>query len=102
MTTYVTDESKLGGVHFTEKVDCNTGWQFVCLEEEWTRGYLQQIQDFMECVAIGRQPLADLELACGTIRIQYGGYWGGGRPAHDPIEGWTPVPRRLSCAPRTR
>jgi len=75
MTTYMTDESKLGGVYFTEKVDCKTGWQFVCLEEEWTRGYLQEIQDFMECVATGRQPLADLQLACETTRIQYAGYW---------------------------
>src|ERR1700722_15145318 len=75
MTTYMTDESKLGGVYFTEKVDRKTGWQFVCLEEEWTRGYLQEIHDFMECVATGRQPLADLELACETTRIQYAGYW---------------------------
>ena len=75
MTTYMTDESKLGGVYFTEKVDRKTGWQFVCLEEEWTRGYLQEIQDFMECVATGRQPLADLELAYETTRIQYAGYW---------------------------
>ncbi len=75
MTTYMTDESKLSGVYFTEKVDRKTGWQFVCLEEEWTRGYLQEIQDFMECVATGRQPLADLELAYETTRIQYAGYW---------------------------
>ena len=75
MTTYMTDESKLGGVYFTEKVDRKTGWQFVCLEEEWTRGYLQEIQDFMECVATGRQPLADLQLACDTTRIQYAAYW---------------------------
>ena len=75
MTTYMTDESKLGGVYITEKVDRKTGWQFVCLEEEWTRGYLQEIQDFMECVATGRQPLADLQLACDTTRIQYAAYW---------------------------
>jgi predicted dehydrogenase len=75
MTTYMTDETKLGGVYFTEKVDRKTGWQFVCLEEEWTRGYLQEIQDFMECVTTGRQPLADLELAYETTRIQYAGYW---------------------------
>ena len=75
MTTYMTDETRLGGVYFTEKVDRKTGWQFVCLEEEWTRGYLQEIQDFMECVATGRQPLADLELAYETTRIQYAGYW---------------------------
>jgi predicted dehydrogenase len=75
MTTYMTDETKLGGVYFTEKVDRKTGWQFVCLGEEWTRGYLQEIQDFMECVATGRQPLADLDLAYETTRIQYAGYW---------------------------
>jgi predicted dehydrogenase len=75
MLTYLTDEEKLAGVYITEKVDRKTGWQFVCLEEEWTRGYLQEIQDFMECAAGGRQPLSDLDLACETTRVQYAGYW---------------------------
>src|SRR3954469_23744740 len=60
MMTYQTSEEKLADVYITEKVDRKTGWQYVCLEEEWTRGYLQEIQDFMECVATGRQPLSDL------------------------------------------
>jgi predicted dehydrogenase len=75
MLTYMTNEQKLADVYITEKVDRKTGWQFVCLEEEWTRGYLQEIQDFMECVATGRQPLADLELAYDTMQAQYAGYW---------------------------
>jgi predicted dehydrogenase len=75
LVTYMTDEQKLAGVYVTEKVDRKTGWQFVCLEEEWTRGYLQEIQDFMECVATGRAPIADLDLACETTRVQYAGYW---------------------------
>ena len=75
MLTYMTNEQKLADVYITEKVDRKTGWQFVCLEEEWTRGYLQEIQDFMECVATGRQPLADLELAYDAMQAQYAGYW---------------------------
>jgi len=75
MTSYLTDEEKLAGVYITEKVDRKTGWQFICLEEEWTRGYLQEIQDFMECVALGRQPRADLGLAYETTKINYAGYW---------------------------
>jgi predicted dehydrogenase len=75
MTSYLTDEDKLAGVYITEKVDRKTGWQFVCLEEEWTRGYLQEIQDFMECVSIGRQPRADLALACETTKLNYAAYW---------------------------
>ena len=75
MTSYLTDEDKLAGVYITEKVDRKTGWQFVCLEEEWTRGYLQEIQDFMECVTIGRQPRADLALAYETTKLNYAAYW---------------------------
>jgi predicted dehydrogenase len=75
LTSYLTDEEKLAGVYITEKVDRKTGWQFICLEEEWTRGYLQEIQDFMECVTTGRQPLADLGLASETIKVSYAGYW---------------------------
>jgi predicted dehydrogenase len=75
MRSYMTDEEKLKDVYVTEKVDRKTGWQYICLEEEWTRGYLQETQDFMECVAQGRQPLADLALAYETIKVQYAGYW---------------------------
>jgi predicted dehydrogenase len=75
LMSYLTDEEKLAGVYITEKVDRKTGWQYVCLEEEWTRGYLQEIQDFMECVARGREPLAGLDLAYETIKINYAGYW---------------------------
>jgi predicted dehydrogenase len=75
VVTYLTDESKLGDVYITEKVDRKTGWQFVCVEEEWTRGYIQEIQDFMECAAFGRQPQAGLDLAYEAIRIHYAAYW---------------------------
>jgi predicted dehydrogenase len=75
MMSYLTDEQKLAGVYITEKVDRKTGWQYVCLEEEWTRGYLQEIQHFMECAAHDRQPLADLALAYETIKVNYAAYW---------------------------
>jgi predicted dehydrogenase len=75
MTSYLTDEAKLASVYITEKVDRKTGWQFICLEEEWTRGYLQEIQDFMECVSVGRQPRADLALAYETTKLNYAAYW---------------------------
>ena len=75
MITYQTSEEKLASVYITEKVDRKTGWQYVCLEEEWTRGYLQEIQDFVECAATGRQPLSDLALAYETIKVNYAGYW---------------------------
>ncbi|MCD9295906.1 Gfo/Idh/MocA family oxidoreductase, partial [Bradyrhizobium diazoefficiens] len=73
LMSYQTSEENLANVYITEKVDRKTGWQYVCLEEEWTRGYLQEIQDFMECAATGRQPLSDLALAYETIKVNYAG-----------------------------
>jgi predicted dehydrogenase len=75
MMSYLTDESKLGDVYITEKVDRKTGWQYVCLDEEWSRGYLQEIQDFMECVVSAREPKAGLDLAYETIKVSYAAYW---------------------------
>jgi predicted dehydrogenase len=75
MMTYLTDERRLESVYITEKVDRKTGWQFVCLEEESTRGYLQEIQDFMECATSGREPLSGLDLAEETMKIIYAAYW---------------------------
>ena len=75
LMSYLTDEEKLAGIYITEKVDRKTGWQYICLEEEWTRGYLQEIQDFMECVVQKREPLADLALAHETIKVNYAAYW---------------------------
>ncbi len=74
VVSYLTDESRLGDVYITEKVDRKTGWQKVCVEEEATRGYIGEMQDFMECITTGRAPLAGLDLAYEAIRVNYAGY----------------------------
>ena len=74
LVSYQTDEAKLRDVYVTEKVDRKTGWQFVAIDEEWARGYVAEMQDFMECVAFGREPRAGLDLACEAIRVHYAAY----------------------------
>jgi predicted dehydrogenase len=74
VVSYLTDESRLGDVYITEKVDRKTGWQFVCVEEEFTRGYTGEMQDFMECAAFGREPRAGLDLAFEAMRVHYAAY----------------------------
>ncbi len=74
LVSYQTDEARLRDVYITEKVDRKTGWQFVSVDEEHARGYVGEIQDFMECVAHGREPVAGLDLACEAIRVHYAAY----------------------------
>jgi predicted dehydrogenase len=74
MMSYLTDRSRLRDVSIMEKEDLKTGWQYVSIQEDWTRGFIQETQDFMGCISRGRQPKADFDLAYDSIRAIYAGY----------------------------
>lgn len=74
MKTYFATGEKLSDIYLTKKVENKAGWQFVCIEEELMRGYIGEMQDFMECVASGREPLSGLGIAVETIKATYAAY----------------------------
>ena len=62
------------GLYLTEKVETNAGWQDVFLEEMLMRGYVGELQDFVECAATGRQPQSGFELGYESIKLIYAAY----------------------------
>lgn len=72
--TYHSTEERLKDVYVTEKLGTKTGWQKVFLEEEIMRGYVGELQDFVECAAYNRPPLSDFALASRTIELVYAAY----------------------------
>lgn len=78
MPVYHVDEEHLEDVYITEKVENKCGWQNPFIDEEAARGYVGELQDFMECVATGRRPQSDFKLAYDSIRAIYGAYWSDG------------------------
>lgn len=74
MLVYNADERGLDQVYFTEKINTKSGWQNVFLDEEITRGYVGELQDFMECVVEKRQPKSDFNIAYDTLKVIYGAY----------------------------
>lgn len=74
METYFVDETRLGGIYITEKVQNKSGWQKIFLNEHINRGYTGELQDFVECVVTGRKPVSDLDLAESTMEVIYGAY----------------------------
>lgn len=71
---YHTDDSKLGDVYFTEKVETKKGWQNVFLCEEEMRGYVGELEDFFICLASGKKPESGFPLADETMRVLYASY----------------------------
>ena len=74
LMAYDVDEEHLSNVYMTEKVETKAGWQQVFIDENYARGYLGELQDFMECVAYGRQPLSGFDLAYDTAKVVYAAY----------------------------
>jgi predicted dehydrogenase len=71
---YAPDGGVFGDEYITEKIETKAGWTFPQPDEDWMTGYPAELQDFMECVAIGREPLSDGSLARDVLAVVYGAY----------------------------
>ena len=72
--SYHAEDKGLNDIFFTEKLGVKTGWQYLSVSDEIIRGYAAEFQDFIECVAHDRKPMAGLKLAADTIKVIYAGY----------------------------
>ncbi|MCM3660980.1 Gfo/Idh/MocA family oxidoreductase [Georgenia satyanarayanai] len=71
---YHADAASLDDVYVTEKIDNKGGWQYVLLDELMARGYIGEMQDFIDCVVHGGTPQSDFELAYTSMQAIYAAY----------------------------
>ena len=71
---YAPDPTVFGAEYITEKIETKAGWTFPQPDEDWMTGYPAELQDFMECVALGREPLSGGALARDVLAVTYGAY----------------------------
>jgi len=71
---YSPDASILGDEYIAEKLETKAGWNFASPDEDWMRGYPQELEDFVGAILEGREPLSGLDLAEDTLKVVYGGY----------------------------
>jgi predicted dehydrogenase len=74
LKAYFLDQEGLENVEFSEMLPEKTGWNnlFVC--DEILRGYVYELQDFVESVAYGRRPVSGFDLAYEAIKVIYAAY----------------------------
>lgn len=74
LLVYSPDAEAFGNEYLHEKIETRTGWITAAPDEDWVRGYPQEMQDFMEAVATGRQPVSGLRLAADVVEVIYAAY----------------------------
>jgi predicted dehydrogenase len=74
VTAYAPEAAVWGDAYIAEKVETKAGWQFPSPEEDWMRGYPQELEDFASAIAAGRPPLSGAALARDVVEVIYAGY----------------------------
>jgi predicted dehydrogenase len=74
LTTYNPREEFFKDIYVVEKIGTKQGWSHPAPDEEWMNGFVQEMQDFVECMAQGRRPQCGSELGHDTVAVLYAGY----------------------------
>ncbi len=74
VVAYAPEDRLWGDEYITEKVETRAGWQFPSPEEDWMRGYPQELEDFVDAIAAKREPLSGGALAREVVEVIYAGY----------------------------
>lgn len=74
MKTYFLDEEGLDNVYISEMLPSKLGWNNPFISDEMIRGYINEMQDFMEAIKENREPKSGFKLAYDTIKTIYAAY----------------------------
>jgi predicted dehydrogenase len=72
--TYAPDASVFQGDYFTEKLETKAGWNRPSCDEDWFRGFAQEIADFVDAIREGREPRSGIDLAAECVKVIYAAY----------------------------
>jgi predicted dehydrogenase len=72
--TYAPDPAAFPGEYFTEKLETKAGWNRPSCDEDWFRGFAQEIEDFVGAIREGREPRSGIDLAVDCVNVIYAAY----------------------------
>jgi len=72
--TYAPEPTVFEREYFTEKLETKAGWNRPSCDEDWFRGFAQEIADFAGAIRDGREPQAGIDLAVECVNVIYAAY----------------------------
>jgi predicted dehydrogenase len=72
--TFAPDAAVFESEYFTEKLETKAGWNHPSCDEDWFRGFAQEIEDFVGAIRGDREPLSGIDLAVECVNVIYAAY----------------------------
>jgi predicted dehydrogenase len=74
LEVYAPEPHIFGDEYIAEKLETKAGWNFPSPDEDWVRGYPQELEDFIDAVLLDREPVSGIDLARDVVEAIYAAY----------------------------
>jgi predicted dehydrogenase len=74
LEVYAPEPHIFGDEYIAERLETKAGWNFPSPDEDWVRGYPQELEDFVDSVLFDREPISGIDLAREVMEVIYAAY----------------------------
>jgi predicted dehydrogenase len=74
LEVYAPEPHIFGNEYIAERLETKAGWNFPSPDEDWVRGYPQELEDFIDAVLLDREPISGMDLARDVVEVIYAAY----------------------------
>lgn len=74
LEVYAPEPHIFGDEYLVEKLETKAGWNFPSPDDDWIRGYVPEMEDFVDAVLLDREPVSGMGLARDVVETIYAAY----------------------------
>jgi len=74
LEVYAPDPHIFGEEYIAEKLETKAGWNFPSPDDDWMKGFPQELEDFIDTILFNREPISGIDLAREVVEVIYAGY----------------------------
>ena len=74
LEVYAPDSHVFGEEYIAEKLETKAGWNFPSPDDDWMKGFPQELEDFIDAILSDREPVSGIDLARDVVEVIYAAY----------------------------
>ncbi len=74
LRVYAPEPHVFGEEYIAEKLETKAGWNFPSPDDDWMKGFPQELEDFIDSIRLDRDPISGMDLAREVVKVIYAGY----------------------------
>jgi predicted dehydrogenase len=74
LEVYAPESHIFGEEYIAEKLETKAGWNFPSPDDDWMKGFPQELEDFIDAILLDKEPVSGIDLARDVVETIYAAY----------------------------